>query len=330
MTAIRESQSAPPPSNGAPNWSTRSAFGTNGVPLWGAVLLAAVLTAIGTVLDILIWAQPGMLFKSGFFVGCVLAVLLVKRQSVFGPMVQPPLVLTIVMPLLVLITGSGMTAGAGVTAKALAVARPLISSFPIMAGATIVALGIGLIRMFVTQRAGSRPEVAESDEAKKRRRPADPARKKPGEDVERRRPEERERRRQARAEGSARQQRAQTDRGRAQAPGRPRSGDTASRARGEAPGRARGEAPGRARGDASGRTRGDADRSRGEASGRARGESPGRARGGEGRPEHDGRAVPPRRGAAPRQAPGRPRPADPPQGEPPRRPRRPRRDEQFG
>jgi hypothetical protein len=258
------------------------------VPLWGAVLLAAVPTAIGTVLDILIWAQPDMLFKACFFVGCVLAVLLVKRRSVFGPMVQPPLVLTIVMPLLVLITGNGVTSGAGVTAKALAVARPLISSFPIMAGATLVALGIGLVRMFVTQKALPSAEIADSDAAtKKRRRPAAPARKKPTEDAKKRRPEERGK--QPRSDGTARPQRAQTEGGRAQAPGRPRSGDT-----------------------------------------RARGDAPGRARGADPRAERDGRAVPPRRGAAPRQAPGRPRSPEPPQGEPPRRPRRPRRDEQFG
>ncbi|WP_188984762.1 DUF6542 domain-containing protein [Saccharopolyspora thermophila] len=303
MTAIRESQSAPPPGNGAPSWSARSAFGANGVPLWGAVLLAAGPTAIGTLLDIMIWGQPGLLFKSCFFVGCVLAVLLVKRRNVFGPMVQPPLVLTIVMPLLVLATGSGVGEGGGMTATLLAVIRPLITSFPIMAGATIVALGIGLVRMFVTQKAGRRGDVADSDAATKKRRSA-PARKKPteeprkrrsgdevakrrsGDGIKKRRPEERTR--QPRTEGTTRAQRSQP--GRAQAPGRPRSGE--ARARGEG--------------------------------------APGRARGAEARPEREGRAVPPRRGATPRQAQGRPRPPEPPMGEPPRRPRRPRRDERFG
>ncbi|WP_148271943.1 DUF6542 domain-containing protein [Saccharopolyspora spinosa] len=240
------------------------------MPLWGAVLLAAVPTAIGTVVDILIWTQPDILFKACFFVGCVLAVLLVKRRSVFGPMVQPPLVLTIVMPLLVLITGSGVAAGAGITAKALAIARPLISSFPIMAGATIVALGIGLVRMFVTQKARSRTEIADSDEATKKRRRPTPPRKTPAEDAaNKRRPEERdrERGRKPRAEPAGRPQRAQAERGRAQAPGRARSGDTPNKARGDAPGRARGAA--------------------------------------EPWPERDGRAVPPRRGSIPRQAPGR-------------------------
>lgn len=205
------------------------------MPLWGAVLLAAVPTAIGTVVDILIWTQPDILFKACFFVGCVLAVLLVKRRSVFGPMVQPPLVLTIVMPLLVLITGSGVAAGGGITAKALAIARPLISSFPIMAGATIVALGIGLVRMFVIQKARPRPEISDSDEAAKKRRRPTPPRKTPAEDAaKKRRPEERdrERGRKPRVEPAGRPQRAQAERGRAQAPGRARSGDTPNKARG--------------------------------------------------------------------------------------------------
>ncbi|MEG9517880.1 hypothetical protein LZ318_29890 [Saccharopolyspora indica] len=190
MTAIRDNQSASSPGNGAPPWSARSAFRTAGVPLWVAVLLAAVPTAIGTVLDILIWKQPDLLFKACFFVGSVLGVLLVKRRSTFGPMVQPPLVLVIIMPLLVLITGSGAAAGAGATGKALAIARPLISSFPIMAAATIVALIIGLVRMFVTEKPGRRPEIADSDAATKKRRRPTPPRKPEGEE-RKRRPEER-------------------------------------------------------------------------------------------------------------------------------------------
>ncbi|MER5388743.1 DUF6542 domain-containing protein [Saccharopolyspora sp. NPDC002686] len=303
MTAIRESQSSSP-GNGLPPWSARSAFRSAGVPLWVAVLLAAVPTAIGTVLDILIWSQPGILFKACFFVGSVLGVLLVKRRNVFGPMVQPPLVLVIVMPLLVLLTGSGAAAGAGFTGKALAVARPLISSFPIMAGATIVALGIGLVRMFVTEKPGKRPEDADPDAATKKRRLPNPPRKPAGEE-RKRRPEERKPRgedgRPKRGERRERPERGE----------RPERAERGERGRAQAPGRPRREEPPR---------RGDAPR-RGEA-------APGRPRGAEGRPAE--RAVPPRRGAAPRQAPGRPRPAEPPQGEPPRRARRPRRDERYG
>ncbi|WP_346139158.1 DUF6542 domain-containing protein, partial [Saccharopolyspora erythraea] len=153
MTATRERPDAPAPDNGAPSWSELSAFGTTrGVPLWGALLLAAVPTAVGTLLDILIWSQPGLLFKACFFVGSMLAVAFIKRANMFGPMVQPPLVLAMVMPVLVLLTGSGTPKDGGLAAKALAVVNPLIGSFPVMAATTALAVVIGLLRMYVLQR----------------------------------------------------------------------------------------------------------------------------------------------------------------------------------
>ncbi|MFC7345027.1 DUF6542 domain-containing protein, partial [Saccharopolyspora griseoalba] len=185
MTAIRASQSASPPGQESDDFSSRSAFGPYGIPLWGAILVAAVPTAIGTVVDVLIWEQPGILFKTCFFLGCLAAVLMVRRDSVFGPMVQPPLTLGIVMPLLVLLTGAGSGAGGGLAGKALAIARPLITSFPIMAGAAAVTLGIGLVRMLVTERAPRTsldPEAIDPEAKTRKQRPV--ARKQParGED----------------------------------------------------------------------------------------------------------------------------------------------------
>ncbi|WP_145742781.1 DUF6542 domain-containing protein [Saccharopolyspora dendranthemae] len=300
MTAIRESQSASTSGNGAPEWGARSAFSTDGVPLWGAVLLAAVPTAIGTVLDTLIWKQPGFIFKTCFFLGCLAAVLLVQRRSVFGPMVQPPLVLGIVMPVLVLITGAGSTSGAGIAGKALSVARPLITSFPIMAGATAVALGIGLLRMFVTQK----PETDDFDlgvdpDAKtKKARPVPPPRKKAAQsDPPRKRPAE-----DRKPRGDARKPRDDARRG--DRGNNPRGGDArGGDARGDR--RADGRQPrGTGPRDAQGRPKGDAQR---------RGDVPGRPR-----PTNDPRAGgprPPRQGGS-----GRPRPPEPPPGGRPRRP----------
>ncbi|WP_344684472.1 DUF6542 domain-containing protein, partial [Saccharopolyspora taberi] len=156
------------------------------MPLWGALLLAVVPTALGTVLDILIWSQPGLLFKSCFFVGSVLAVSMVKRKNLFGPMVQPPLVLALVMPVLVLLTGSGTPKDGGMAAKALAVVNPLISSFPVMAATAALSLAIGLARMLVLERS---PEAVAEAVTKKRPLPKPPR----AEDAERpsRRPAER-------------------------------------------------------------------------------------------------------------------------------------------
>lgn len=154
VTATRESQrAARERGNGPPQWWERSAMPSlRGVPLWGALLLAVIPTALGTVLDILLWSRPSLLFQASFFVGCVLAVTLVKRRAVFGPMVQPPLILALVMPLVVLVIGSGSPEGSGLTGQVLSVLQPLISGFPIMTATAIATLGIGLIRTFVTQR----------------------------------------------------------------------------------------------------------------------------------------------------------------------------------
>ena len=158
VTATREKERAPHPDSGAPHWSEHSAFGTRGVPLWAAVLVAGVPTAVGTLLDLLIWSKPDLLFKSCFFIGAVLAVTLVQRRNVFGPMVQAPLVLAVVMPVIVLIAGTG--GGSGLTGKILGIVNPLISSFPIMAATAGVTLGIGLVRIFVTQRASDQEDEA--------------------------------------------------------------------------------------------------------------------------------------------------------------------------
>jgi hypothetical protein len=284
VTAIRESQSASTSGNGAPEWGARSAFSTNGVPLWGAVLLAAVPTAIGTVLDTLIWKQPGFIFKTCFFLGCLAAVLLVQRRSVFGPMVQPPLVLGIVMPVLVLIAGAGSTSGAGIMGKALSVARPLITSFPIMAGATAVALGIGLLRMFVTQKVETDDDFdlgVDPDAKTKKARPVPPPRKKAARDEAPRKRPASDRDRKPRGE-----QRKPREDG--------RGGDRRAEPR-----QPRGTGPR----ETQGRPKGDSPR---------RGDVPGRPR------PNDPRAGGPR---PPRQGgPGRPRPPEPPPGGRPRRP----------
>ncbi|MDI2032874.1 hypothetical protein QFW96_29930 [Saccharopolyspora sp. TS4A08] len=303
MTAIRESQSASTTGNGAPEWGARSAFSTLGVPLWGAVLLAAVPTAVGTLLDTLIWQQPGYIFKTAFFLGSLAAVLLVQRRSVFGPMVQPPLVLGIVMPVLVLIAGAGSTSGAGIAGKALSVARPLITSFPIMAGATAVALGIGLLRMFVTQKAEPEDDFdlgVDPDAKTKKARPVPPPRKKAARDDEpRKRPADRAPREDRRSTDGRKSSESRKSRGDGR---RPREEGRGGERRADGRQQPRGTGPR----DAQGRPNGDAPRRDVPPAGRPP------------RPANDPRAGGPR---PPRQgAPGRPRPPEPPPGRRPRRP----------
>ncbi|MFR9729958.1 DUF6542 domain-containing protein [Saccharopolyspora sp. MS10] len=293
MTATRERQSAPSPDNGALQWAERSAFGSRGIPLWGAVLIAVGGTALGASLDLVLSNTPGLIFKIGLVLGCAAAVLLVRRGNLFGPMVQPPLVATVVMPIIVMIFGGG-SGGGGVMGKALSVVQPLIAGFPMMAITTALCLALGLGRMFWLQRAED-ADLDPADSPTKKRRPVKPtkeAAEKPARQP-RKRPADGEKR-----AGSG---------GRSGRPRRPAEG---GRPRDDAPAKREGR-PDRATPPARG---GERERGRGTPPGRGapgRGQQPGRS--GEGRP---------------RPAPGRGRP-EPRQNDPQRRPRRPRRDDDF-
>jgi len=128
-------------------WETASALGTvRGIQWWAAVLLALAFTGIGVFVDLERINRLGLIFQGAYFAGCVMAVLWVQRRGLFGPMVQPPLILALAVPGVVLAAG-GTGAGDGLTAKALAVGTPLINGFPTMAITTGVTVLIGLIRI---------------------------------------------------------------------------------------------------------------------------------------------------------------------------------------
>ncbi|MGH3930922.1 MAG: DUF6542 domain-containing protein [Pseudonocardiaceae bacterium] len=121
-----------------------------GVKPWLAVLLALALTAAGVLADIHRINELGIVFQACYFLGCLLAVAVVTRKGLFGPMVQPPLLLAFAVPSVVLLVGS-VPSGGGVAA-ALAVGTPLINGFPTMAITTGLTLAIGIFRIR-TQRA---------------------------------------------------------------------------------------------------------------------------------------------------------------------------------
>jgi hypothetical protein len=118
-----------------------------GIPSWAAIVLALAFTVIGVFADMERINRLGIIFQSFYFIGCVLAVLWVQRRGLFGPMVQPPLILALTVPGVVM-TGGGVTAD-GLTAKALAIATPLINGFPTMAittGVTVIFGGVRLLK----------------------------------------------------------------------------------------------------------------------------------------------------------------------------------------
>jgi hypothetical protein len=120
------------------------------VPWWVAAFCALGLAAAGAFADIERLNRLGIVFQACYFLGCLLAVVVVQRKGLFGPMVQPPLILAVAVPAVILAAGSPPTDG-GMVATALAVGTPLIDGFPTMAITTGFTLAIGIFRV-ITQR----------------------------------------------------------------------------------------------------------------------------------------------------------------------------------
>lgn len=125
-----------------------------GVPPVAAVGGAAALTGIGVFADLVRIGTLGLVFAVCYVVGCLLAVVWVRRNALFGPMVAPPLLLAVAVPVVVLLAGSPKP-GAGVAERLLVIGAPLVNAFPTMAGTTAAVLAIGLARI-LTQRPADR------------------------------------------------------------------------------------------------------------------------------------------------------------------------------
>ncbi|MPZ66046.1 MAG: hypothetical protein GEU83_11215 [Pseudonocardiaceae bacterium] len=134
-----------------PAWDDASLFpGRAGVPWWTAVLLAVGLASAGAFADLQRINRLGLVFQGCYFLGCLLAIVAVQRKGLFGPMVQPPLILAVAVPGVVLLAG-GVPTAASFPAKALSVTTPLIDGFPTMATTAVLTIGVGVFRL-VTQR----------------------------------------------------------------------------------------------------------------------------------------------------------------------------------
>ncbi|MBW0101587.1 DUF6542 domain-containing protein [Pseudonocardia sp. KRD291] len=123
-----------------------------GIPPVAAVAIAAGLTALGVLIDLLRLGTVGAIFEVGYFLGCVLAVAWVRRRSIFVPSIQPPLLLAVVVPLIAVLIGAP-TPEAGATEHLLMAGAPLINAFPAMAVTTLAVLLVAGFRL-VRQRTG--------------------------------------------------------------------------------------------------------------------------------------------------------------------------------
>jgi hypothetical protein len=132
-----------------------------GVPPLAALGLSAALTGLGVLVDLLRAGTLGAVFTVCYLGGCVLSVCWVRRRSLFGPMVAPPLLLAVAVPVVVLLAGDPRP-GTGISERLLTIGAPLVNSFPMMAWTTGAVLAIGVGRILgqrnPAQRVGGEPE----------------------------------------------------------------------------------------------------------------------------------------------------------------------------
>ncbi|MPY79337.1 MAG: hypothetical protein GEV04_12780 [Actinophytocola sp.] len=141
-------------------WHERPVIGTSqGLPWWQAILLAFGLTLFAAVVDLQFNDKLTVLFQGAYFVACLAAVGWVRRDSLFGPMVQPPLILVVIVPGIMLFSSQGPK-GSGMKDILLGYGMPVINGFPTMAITTGVTVAAGLARLFLQRD----PDHAEADD----------------------------------------------------------------------------------------------------------------------------------------------------------------------
>lgn len=120
-----------------------------GIPWWGAVLVAAIFTAVGAVIDANQNDSLGSVFNFFYLVGCVLAVLAVRRRALFTAVAQPPLIAFGVG----VITLYGLNAddASGLKSLIFKVLLPIANDFPWILVTFLVTLALGVGRWYTTR-----------------------------------------------------------------------------------------------------------------------------------------------------------------------------------
>ena len=104
--------------------------------------------------------ELGAVFAVFYFLGCVAAVLAVRRTGIFTAVIQPPLLLFVVVPLAYYLFHN--SAFGGLKDVLITCGYPLIERFPLMFFTSAAVLLIGLVRWY---RATSAPSHQASDDA---------------------------------------------------------------------------------------------------------------------------------------------------------------------
>lgn len=127
-----------------------------GLPWWGAVLLALLCCTLGFAFD----AGSGggnltKVFGSLYAIGCLAAVLAVRRSGLFTAIVQPPLILFAFVPAAYFLMHSSEIHGL----KDLLIncGYPLIERFPLMLFTSAAVLAVGIARHYLGRSESSAP-----------------------------------------------------------------------------------------------------------------------------------------------------------------------------
>ena len=126
----------------------RSAQAERGLPGWQALLVMIVITIIGAVIDKIDGSSTGTAFNWGIVVASLIAILVVRRSSMFPIVVAPPLVYFV-------LSGAKLYLNAGTNddRKVIidAAANWLVYGFPAIAGATAAVLIVAGIRLITNR-----------------------------------------------------------------------------------------------------------------------------------------------------------------------------------
>jgi hypothetical protein len=127
-----------------------------GIPWWGAVLIGVVACAIGFAYDAGSGAgQLTSVFSVLYVMGCLTAVLAVRRTGVFTAVIQPPLLLFVVVPgAYFLMHISDIH---GIKDVLINCGYPLIERFPLMFFTSATVLLIGVARWYFGARRSAAP-----------------------------------------------------------------------------------------------------------------------------------------------------------------------------
>ena len=130
-----------------------------GVPWWGAVLIALSATLLGIAIEAGSGHQElGGIFAALYALGCVAAVLLVRRSGIFTAVIQPPLLLFVGVPLAYYLLHESEFSG--LKDILITCGYPLIERFPLMLFTSAAVLLIGLVRWYLVMSAPGRPHAA--------------------------------------------------------------------------------------------------------------------------------------------------------------------------